>query len=69
METKKTKSMEEKLTEHYEMVQKMGNGGYGTGYYSEIDKKVKSSYQFPNGEFILRKVEGNFFHWHYKPNE
>jgi uncharacterized Zn-finger protein len=43
-----TKSMEEKLIDHYKLYLKMGNGGHATGFYSTIESEsIQFSCQFP----------------------
>ena len=60
-----SKSMLEKLTEHYWQCLKIGNGGHAVGYYSEIPERIHSEYIFPKGKFTLKSVEERFCRWDY----
>ncbi len=66
-----SKSMLEKLTEHYENMEKLYNkdvvDGHAVGFYREIDEIVQGSYETPGGKFTIRSVHDNFFWWNYDP--
>ncbi len=60
-----TKTMIEKLSEHYVWCMKHGNGGHAVGFYSETEERIRSEYEFPSGKFTLKKKEERFFLWNY----
>ncbi len=52
-----TKTMTEKLSEHYALLMKRGNDGHAVGYCPEIPEKIQSEYVFPKGIFASQRAE------------
>lgn len=62
-----TMTMLEKLTEWYDEVEKMGNGGHAIGFFRDQDEIVEGTYEFQKGKFTIKHVNGDFFCWGYEP--
>ena len=66
MESKRPKTMLEKLTSHYEATLKMGNGGHVVVYPRDnLQEIIRPYYIFPKGKFTLKSRNDTFFRWDY----
>ena len=65
----KVKSMLEKLTNYYDKMQEMDNGGYVVVLGMEKREVIKGKYEFEKGVFSIRNITPNrkFIHWKYDP--